>query len=210
MATFNGGLRVKAGAQTGEVRAKARKAENIANEDSMSESEPGFGQGTWQRDKQRTRLWLTTSTTMAVGSSSRYKSKARRQASSDIEEDQPTQGKNKDRADDDEDAHSRRSRTVKREKKPTASRRAKDDDSGENVAGGGENDEDNDDGRINIDDFHNQPLVKADGGKLQGLASDWDLMEKKIRQNWNVVGDVAAAMAEVAEGKEGEKVRYIR
>jgi len=141
---------------------------------------------------------------MPTATSSRRKTNTRRQISSDIEEDNPTQNRAREDVDDD-DEHPRESKSVKKEKKPANKRKQE----RESQPDRGE-DDDEDDSRIDVDNFHDQPLGKADLTKLNGLSMDWAAMGKKIRQNWNVVGDVAVSMADVAEGDEGEKVTNSR
>jgi len=73
------------------------------------------------------------------------------------------------------------------------------------VTGGGD-DEDDDEGRIDIENFSDQPLEKIDAPKLQGIGRDWITMEQRVRQHWKVVGDVAVSIADAAEGEDAEKV----
>ncbi|KAF5382432.1 hypothetical protein D9615_002959 [Tricholomella constricta] len=136
---------------------------------------------------------------MPVAKFSRRKS-SKRQASSDIEDDRPSQSRAADQVEDDEDDSRSRRRTngIKSEKKPDFSRKkepkrveADDEDA---------DDDDDDDGRIDVENFHDQPLRRAEMTKLQGISRDWNMMEKQVRPNWNVVGDVAVALAEVGEG----------
>ncbi|KAJ7095970.1 hypothetical protein B0H15DRAFT_946513 [Mycena belliarum] len=133
---------------------------------------------------------------MPVATSRRKKSA--RQASSDIEEDQPTQGKQPldDVDDDEEDAPSRR---VKKEK-PGVKR-----EKGKARKEDLEEDEEDEDDRIDIANFADQPLTKADCGKIQGLVKDWDGIEEVMHQPSPIIARVASAMAEVAgeEAQEG-------
>ncbi|GLB38458.1 putative zinc-finger of the MIZ type in Nse subunit [Lyophyllum shimeji] len=123
----------------------------------------------------------------------------KRQASSDIEEDGPSYSRAAAQADDDEHEPQPRRQTngVKKEKKlarkqePT---RDEDDDGAE--------DDDDDDERIDVDNFRDQPLRRADVNKLQGVSRDWNNFDLQVRPNWNVVGDVAVALAEAGEGSD--------
>lgn len=144
---------------------------------------------------------------MAPATSSRRKTHTRRQASSDIEEGQPSQREARDDVmDEDEDGPPRRS-TVKKEKekKPTKKQERAPVPDAEDVGDGAE--EDDDDEVIDVDNFANQPLLKQDLTKLTGLSSDWEGISKKIRQGWDAVEQVAISFADVGEGEEAQKVR---
>lgn len=135
---------------------------------------------------------------MPVTTSSR---RSKRPVVSDIEDDQPSQP----RADEVEEEGGTRSRRrpatdMKKEKKASASRQQ------QRSTEADEDDDGDDDGRIDVANFSDQPLGKADVTKLQGIARDWNHMEKQVRQNWRVVGDVAVSLAEAAEGDDAEKV----
>jgi hypothetical protein len=145
---------------------------------------------------------------MPAASYSRRKTNSRRQISSDIEEDNPTQHTQDNLDDHDDDEPRRVSKSVKKEKKPNIKQRQE--PQGHPNHDDQDDEDDEDDSRINVDDFHNQPLGKRDLPKLAGMSSDWSQMAKKIRQNWNVVGDVAISMADVAEEDEGEKASHLR
>ncbi|KAF8895410.1 hypothetical protein BD779DRAFT_1499346 [Infundibulicybe gibba] len=131
--------------------------------------------------------------------------KPRRQVSSDIEDEKTPIHTQEQVDNEDETIEQPRSRSaaarVKREKKPMKNTEQ---DSESDEAPAAEMDAD-DDERIDVENFRNQPLRRADLSKLQGLSSDWLHMKKKIRQNWGVIGDVAVSMAETAEGDDGEK-----
>ncbi|KAG5650963.1 hypothetical protein H0H81_010401 [Sphagnurus paluster] len=135
---------------------------------------------------------------MSVATSSRRKA-SKRQASSDIEDERPSQSRADEQVEDDEDepqARRRATNGVKKEKKLDISRK-------QNTREVGEDDDDeDDDGRIDVENFHDQPLSRADAAKLQGLGRDWNNIAKHVRPNWRVVGDVAVALAEVGEGED--------
>lgn len=148
---------------------------------------------------------LLTST-MPTATSSRRKA-SRRQMSSDIEEDRPSQTKSNEQVDDEDEGGSRSRRRPTngvKEKKPIISKQKERDHVNK-----GEDGDDDDDGRIDIANFRDQPLGRADVAKLQGISRDWGNMERQVRQNWSVVGDVGVSMAEAAEGDDAEKVRLI-
>jgi hypothetical protein len=133
---------------------------------------------------------------------------SRRHASSDIEEDRSPKRRGREAMDDEEDEDEqprRRVNGVKREKKATSSRQAAKqpeicidkvdyDDDGD------------DDDKIDVENFHNQPLSRADLPKLQGISNDWQQMERQVQQNWNVIADVATSLADAAEGNDAEAV----
>ncbi|KAJ7459749.1 hypothetical protein FB451DRAFT_1271421, partial [Mycena latifolia] len=137
---------------------------------------------------------------MPVATSRRRKSA--RQVSSDIEEDQPTQGRRtQDEVDDeDDDAPARR---VKKEK--AAVKKEKGTGKSQSRQDEPEEDEEDDDDRIDIDNFADQPLTKADCNKILGLSKDWNSIEAAMHQPSPIIAQVASAMAEVAgeEAQEG-------
>ncbi|KAJ7043978.1 hypothetical protein C8F04DRAFT_1027764 [Mycena alexandri] len=137
---------------------------------------------------------------MPVATSRRRKSA--RQASSDIEEDQATQAAPvRDDVDEGEDDALQRTRVkkekvaVKKEKgkaKATASKEEPEED-------------DDDDDRIDVQNFADQPLTKADCAKINGLATDWLNVEEVMHQHSPFITNAATSMAEVAgeEAQEG-------
>ncbi|KAJ7254360.1 hypothetical protein B0H12DRAFT_559458 [Mycena haematopus] len=132
---------------------------------------------------------------MPVATSSRRK-KSARQASSDIEEDQPTQGARaaRDDVDDDDDDAPRR---TKKEKAPVKKEGVKKENGKARQVEEEEDDEDDEDDRIDIANFADQPLSKADGPKILGLSKDWQSVEGVMHQPASIINGVAAAMAEV-------------
>ncbi|RDB17908.1 E3 SUMO-protein ligase nse2 [Hypsizygus marmoreus] len=144
---------------------------------------------------------------MPVSTFSRRKS-SRRQMSSDIEEDRPSQSRADEQVEEaDEGPSRRRTNGVKKEKKPNISRRQEraPEVNGNRDEDDEDDDDDDEDGRIDIANFRDQPLAKTDVVKLQGIARDWNQMEITTRQNWRVVGDVAVAIADAAEGEDAEQ-----
>ena len=141
---------------------------------------------------------------MPAASSSRRKP-TRRQNSSDIEEDS-TQPNGNASEDDNNGPHSS-NRAVKKEK---GKRRAVATDPGP-PKDGGDDDDDDDDDRIDVEDFQDQPLQKADLQKLKGIANDWNLIDEVARNSWKVIGDVGVSMAEASQDDdEAEEVSYQR
>ncbi|KAJ7288421.1 hypothetical protein C8J57DRAFT_1280184 [Mycena rebaudengoi] len=136
---------------------------------------------------------------------SRRKKPARRQASSDIE-DEATQGRTaRDEVDEDEDEDDAPSR-VKKEK--TARQEGK--GSCERKIGScfpkrSKTMTDDEDDRIDIDNFADQPLTKADTTKINGLMADWQAVEGAMHQNAAIISHVAVSMAEVSNGEEGQE-----
>ncbi|KAJ7601027.1 zinc-finger of the MIZ type in Nse subunit-domain-containing protein [Mycena floridula] len=127
----------------------------------------------------------------------------RRQPSFDGIEDAVSQNRTQDDVvDDDGDEVS-----VKKEKKSKKSRKAtvqvasNDDDDEGNPAP----DDDEEDDIIDMENFGDHPLSKADLQKLQGLATDWEQMAKKIEMSLGGPGDVAISMADLADGDQVQK-----
>lgn len=142
---------------------------------------------------------------MPVATTSRRKTRLRRQNSSDIEEDRPTQTIQDD-VDNSDGERSRHALKVgKKQAKANGKRRAiAEDDTNDPELG--HDDEASDDERIDVDNLTNQPLRKADERWLHGLSEDWLSMEGMIRRNWTGIGDVATAMADAIEDGQGEEV----
>ncbi|KAG8214475.1 hypothetical protein J3R82DRAFT_9528 [Butyriboletus roseoflavus] len=146
---------------------------------------------------------------MPVASKSRHRlRRARRAPSSDHieEEDDPSQ-RHADAVDNDEDSDdvqpARKTATIKKEKKPKINRADTPPVAGPSNAN---NNDDDDDDRIDIQNFHDQPLDRKEGAKLHGIAQDWEMIRKQIHQSsFRLVKDVAISLAEVMEvGEAGE------
>ncbi|KAJ7147531.1 hypothetical protein C8R43DRAFT_535232 [Mycena crocata] len=137
---------------------------------------------------------------MPVATSRRKR--ATRQASSDIEEDQPTQARHArdDVDDEEEDVPARRPK-----KEKPAVKKEKGAAKGQSRQAQPDEDDDDDDDRIDIENFADQPLTKADCSKIQGLASDWDSIETALHQPSPIISGVAASMTEAAgeDAQEG-------
>lgn len=136
---------------------------------------------------------------------SRRKKPARRQASSDIE-DEATQGRAaRDEVDEDEDEDDAPSR-VKKEKAPVKKEKGAAKGKSARAPEEVEDDDDDEDDRIDIDNFADQPLTKADTTKINGLMADWKAVEGAMHQNAAIISHVAVSMAEVSNGEEGQEV----
>ncbi|KAI5122435.1 hypothetical protein M0805_008748 [Coniferiporia weirii] len=58
---------------------------------------------------------------------------------------------------------------------------------------------------IDIENFQDQPLSKADSSKVTAIASDWQTILRNVQGTaFKVAAEVAVAMAEAGEGKDGE------
>ena len=133
---------------------------------------------------------------MPVPTASRHRL-ARRQNSEEIEDARRTQARRPadDVSDDDQPAV-----RVKKEKKgkKRAVANDEDDDAPDGAAPADDDDEDEDD-RIDVDNFPDQPLSRADLHKLKGISQDWESMANQIGQQHGIYRDVATAMAEAGE-----------
>ncbi|KAI6122486.1 hypothetical protein EDD16DRAFT_1691819 [Pisolithus croceorrhizus] len=68
---------------------------------------------------------------------------------------------------------------------------------------------DDDDGRIDVENFRDQPLDKKEGAKLHGIAQDWELIRKQIHQgSFSLVKDVAISLADVMEIDQSVKALH--
>lgn len=156
---------------------------------------------------------LSFATAMPAARKSRRR--IRRAPSSDNieEEDDPSQ-RHADDVDNDEDSEEdvqpvRKKVTVKKEKKP----KINGGDVDPPVAGPSNahdrNDGDDDD-RIDIENFRDQPLDKKEGAKLHGIAQDWEMIRKQIHQSsFRLVKDVAISLADVMEVGKAEEVSAV-
>ncbi|THG97623.1 hypothetical protein EW145_g7580 [Phellinidium pouzarii] len=156
---------------------------------------------------------------IARGSSARSR---RRQTSEDnIEEGESTQRsrvedvEEEDGRDEEEQPHRRAGRVTKnmgseRRKLSTKSVRKRRAREKTNEEEGGEEDKEEqeqkeDDLDIDIEKFEDQSLTKTDGEKISLIASDWQQVLRNVQNTAiKVAGEVAVAMAEAGEGKDGE------
>ncbi|KAG5715203.1 E3 SUMO-protein ligase nse2 [Termitomyces sp. T112] len=127
----------------------------------------------------------------------------KRQASSEIEDGGPSSFRGVEQVEDDEDEpYTRRVNRVKTEKKPNVATKKERVLNDEDEDNGGDDD---DDERIDVENFHDQPLSRVEFTRLQGLSRDWKMVADQVKPNWSVVGDVAVALADHSEGKEVEQ-----
>ena len=142
------------------------------------------------------------------GSSARSR---RRQASEDnIEDGDPSQ---RSRTEDVEDADEEQptARTSKANakassKKKQKSKRKRTEES-EDADSDGEGSNETSALAIDIQNFQNKPLPKADARKISAVASDWEQIRRNLRTStFPQAEQVAVAMAEAGESKDGEEV----
>jgi hypothetical protein len=134
----------------------------------------------------------------------------RRHVASDIEEDEVLQDVT---AEDQEDEEVEvKPQTVKKgkgkgkEKASEKRTRVEEDQSdGQDEEEETEAESDDDAARVDVTNFKDQPLSKAEAHKLYGLSTDWKEMDKRIQKSWSGVRQVAVALAGTAED-ESEKV----
>ncbi|OAX44289.1 hypothetical protein K503DRAFT_706570 [Rhizopogon vinicolor AM-OR11-026] len=142
---------------------------------------------------------------MPVASSSKRKStRSRREPSSDgIEDENPSQrAGNNDDVEGGEDEEEQPRRRVKQEKKVHKQTREESEHEDEPVHAI----DDDEDDRIDIKNFCDQPLDKKEGGKLAGIAQDWEMIRKQIHQgSFSLVKDVANSLADVMEGDHADQ-----
>ncbi len=128
--------------------------------------------------------------------------------SDNIEEQDATQRREADAvdADEDEDQQNRQTRS-------TLSRSAHGESSkGAAAQNGVANERDDDDAEdatpvFDADSFGNKPLSRPDGQKLQGMASDWNMIETQLKESaFTLLTEVSAAVAEYADDSTARKV----
>ncbi|KAJ7644044.1 hypothetical protein FB45DRAFT_896753, partial [Roridomyces roridus] len=128
--------------------------------------------------------------------------RAARQASSDIDEEaQDTQPRHAQDDDVDDDVDNA-SQPAKKEKKPAVKKEKGKAPAAKEQKPQLEEDSDSDDA-IDIEDFPEQPLDKADCAKIQGFAKDWASVEEVMHNPAHSIAHAAASLAEVA-GEEAE------
>jgi hypothetical protein len=132
--------------------------------------------------------------------------------SDNIEEDDATQRRETDALDavEEEDQQSRRARAaVGRSGLGESSKRAaaqngvaneRDDDAAEDATP-----------VFDAESFGNKPLSRPDGQKLQGMASDWNMIETQLKESaFSLLTEVSAAVAEYADDSTARKVTTLR
>jgi E3 SUMO-protein ligase NSE2 len=64
---------------------------------------------------------------------------------------------------------------------------------------------------FDADSFGNKPLSRPDGQKLQGMASDWNMIETHLKESaFSLLTEVSAAVAEYADDSTARKVTTLR
>ncbi|KAF6757471.1 hypothetical protein DFP72DRAFT_1065769 [Ephemerocybe angulata] len=134
---------------------------------------------------------------MPTASSSRRRPANRRQNSEDIEMDRPTQTQAMDDVESDDDAPRPTRRNAKQPAAKGKGKSVKKSDS-DNEADE-EEDEDDEDDIIDVEAFRDQPIQKTQAHVLPGLETDWDTIDKIIRQNWTVLERIGVGLADAAE-----------
>ncbi|KAJ8587279.1 hypothetical protein M405DRAFT_852965 [Rhizopogon salebrosus TDB-379] len=135
----------------------------------------------------------------------RKSTRSRREPSEDgIEEDNPSQrvGNNDDveGGEDEEEQPRRRVKQTKTVAKKQTREESEHEDEPFGVA------DDDEDDRIDINNFHDQPLDKKDAGRLAGIAQDWEMIRKQIHQgSFSLVKDVANSLADVLEDDHADQ-----
>ncbi|PFH53946.1 hypothetical protein AMATHDRAFT_72968 [Amanita thiersii Skay4041] len=143
---------------------------------------------------------------MPVASTSRKKLTRRRAASSEIEEDNAAN-------EDDNNEMRAKGETVKKGKHARKEKQREEDhsDGQDNAETGvydineGDGGDDGDENHIDVENFTDQPLTRAELQKLNGLVLDWQMVNKKMQQSWSGVRSAAVAIASAGEDGEGEE-----
>jgi len=119
----------------------------------------------------------------------------RRQASSDIEDGQPSQVSARDDVDEDEEEQPR----------PPARTASSKKGKGRAVAQAPAADEDETE-RIDVTNFGDQPLKKEDILKIGGLARDWQQVVESVAKFGAVFGNVGVSLADASNEETTRKV----
>jgi len=126
--------------------------------------------------------------------------------SDNIEEDEATQRHEPDADDavEDEDQQDRQARSaVSRSGRGESSKRAA---AQNDVANEREEDAEDATPVFDADSFGNKPLSRHDGQKLQGMASDWNMIETHLKESaFSLLTEISAAVAEYADDSTARK-----
>ncbi|PPR05373.1 hypothetical protein CVT24_007987 [Panaeolus cyanescens] len=143
---------------------------------------------------------------MPVATSSRRKTQDRRQNSEDIENSQSARH-NGDAEDVPDQPRTRRG-NVKQEKKSKGKQRAEpvDEDEDERLPAN-EDEEEDDNERIDVSNFQDQPLLREECYKLKAIAGDWERMVNTIEQRSDIFKEIAIGYAEAGEKNTTESKR---
>jgi hypothetical protein len=113
-----------------------------------------------------------------------------------IEEDDPSQQVQDDDVDESEPTQPKRKAKqpmIKKEKKATKGKEKAQNESDDGEGYDGED-------RIDVENFQDQPLEKADVGRLTGLGKDWAAIRQGLQaSSFQMLNDIAAALAEADE-----------
>ena len=132
--------------------------------------------------------------------------------SDNIEEDDATQRREPDAVDavEDEEQQNRQARSA-------VSRSGRGESSTKRAAAqngvANERDDDAEDATpvFDAESFGNKPLSRPDGQKLQGMASDWNMIETQLKESaFSLLTEVSAAVAEYADDSTARKVTTLR
>lgn len=127
------------------------------------------------------------------------------------EEDDATHHREPDAVDavEDEDQENRQTRSaVSRSGRGESSKRAA---AQSGVANEGDDDVEDATPVFDAESFGNKPLSRPDGQKLQGMASDWNMMETQLKETaFSLLTEVSAAVAEYADDSTARKVTTLR
>lgn len=140
--------------------------------------------------------------------SSSRKRLTRRQNSDEIEDSRPSQSNGharEDVSDDDSRPPRRATNGVKKEKLESLKKekRPVEQSDEENAHESGDDDEDD---RIDVDNFPDQPIRKEDLRKMEGFVSDWENMRRKLDENNTIYSSVAVALAELSDFADNGEV----
>ncbi|KAJ8080672.1 hypothetical protein PM082_017506 [Marasmius tenuissimus] len=147
---------------------------------------------------------------MAIGSSSRRRG-SRREPTSDIDEDAPSNSRMQvdDDVDEDEDEEPRRTKNtaVKKEKRTSTKGKGRAASEEEDRDGADDDASDNDDDEvIDVENFPDQPLERRlTAQKVKGFSDDWVQLVDAIQGTEKSVEAIALALAESTDGDTAEK-----
>lgn len=125
------------------------------------------------------------------------------------EDDDAPQRQEVDAVDADEDEEDQQPRPPPRKKQS----RSAQGESSRSAAAETEHDDDAQDATPAFDEdaFGNKPLSRHDGQKLQGMASDWNMIETNLKESaFSLLTEVSTAVAEYADDSTAEKVTSSR
>ena len=125
------------------------------------------------------------------------------------DEDATTQRRDVDAVDEDED-EDRQTRPARRRGASSSSKKAA------AVAAAAESERDDEEEEdatpaFDADVLGNKPMSRHDGQKLQGMASDWNMIESHLKESaFSLLTEVSTAVAEYADDNTARKVSTLR